>query len=179
MKKETTVCFSGYRPEKMPFTPDTPGFSAFLEKQKEITDRLYEVGFRTFVTGGARGFDTWVAQDVLHLRRRHGDVCLHLALAFPGQEQEWNEEDRRLYRQIMEEADTVTYCSPRYERGVYYTRNRFMVDSSSFLVAAYDGAKGGTAYTVSYAMRQTVPVVCLRPKTLRVEYVGTARLASF
>ena len=40
-------------------------------------------------------------------------------------------------------------------------RNRYMVDRSSLLIAAFDGTLGGTMYTITYAMRQGAVIVTL------------------
>ena len=40
-------------------------------------------------------------------------------------------------------------------------RNRYMVDSSSVVVACYDGMPGGTMNTLLYAMRQNKEVIQL------------------
>jgi predicted Rossmann fold nucleotide-binding protein DprA/Smf involved in DNA uptake len=46
-----------------------------------------------------------------------------------------------------------------YDRGCMQRRNRYMVDRSARLIAAYDGLLGGTMYTIHYAMRRGVDVV--------------------
>ena len=38
-------------------------------------------------------------------------------------------------------------------------RNRYMVDSSSLLIAAYNGQQGGTMSTLLYAMRQGLEII--------------------
>ena len=43
-------------------------------------------------------------------------------------------------------------------------RNRYMVDRSNRLIAAYDGMLGGTMYTIHYAMRRGVDVVMIEPE---------------
>ena len=43
--------------------------------------------------------------------------------------------------------------SDRYTPQCYFTRNRYMVDSSDMLFALWNGEQsGGTAYTIKYAM---------------------------
>ena len=40
-------------------------------------------------------------------------------------------------------------------------RDRYMVDHSSLLIAAFDGTPGGTQYTMQYAMSRGVSIVDL------------------
>ena len=40
-------------------------------------------------------------------------------------------------------------------------RDRYMVDHSSLLIAAFDGTGGGTMYTLNYAMKQGLAIVDL------------------
>ena len=48
-----------------------------------------------------------------------------------------------------------------YDRGCMLRRNRYMVDRSSLLIAAFDGTLGGTMYTVTYAMKKGVEIVTI------------------
>ena len=38
-------------------------------------------------------------------------------------------------------------------------RNRYMVDASSVLIAAYDGKPGGTMSTLLYAIRRGIEII--------------------
>ena len=42
-----------------------------------------------------------------------------------------------------------------------HQRNRYMVDRSSLLIAAYDGTAGGTRYTVEYARSRGLQIINL------------------
>lgn len=55
-----------------------------------------------------------------------------------------------------------TIYKPDYKthgRAATFIRNRLIVDSADLIVCMYNGGnKGGTAYTVSYALKQKKPV---------------------
>ena len=55
-------------------------------------------------------------------------------------------------------CDFETVVQHHYDRGCMLRRNRYMVDHSSRLIAAFDGTLGGTMYTVTYAMKQGTEV---------------------
>ena len=64
------------------------------------------------------------------------------------------------------EADTT------YQRGCFHIRNRYLVDNCDLLIAIFNGeGKGGTAYTVNYAMKQGKEIVILNPNTLTREVI--------
>ena len=41
--------------------------------------------------------------------------------------------------------------SEEYRSGIYYERNRELINNSSELICFWDGKSGGTKYTVDYA----------------------------
>jgi len=45
-------------------------------------------------------------------------------------------------------------------------RNEWMVDHSDYVIAVWDGSKGGTGNCVKYAIKQEKEILQLNPKTL-------------
>ncbi|MEG0825497.1 MAG: hypothetical protein RSG86_07105 [Oscillospiraceae bacterium] len=54
-----------------------------------------------------------------------------------------------------------------YIKGCMQNRNRYMVDSSQFVLAVWAGRPGGTGSTVRYAQQQGRQIVCINPETLQ------------
>ncbi len=153
---ERTVCFTGHR--RIP--PDK------LAELQNALNRTIEAeiakGATLFRTGGARGFDTLAALAVLLARRRYPQIRLELILPCPTQTRGWSAEDKRLYEQILEQADSHRYISLGYYRGVLQMRNRALVEGADTCIAyltEYDG--GGTAFTVSLALKNRLEVINL------------------
>ena len=124
-----------------------------------ISDRLfcclsdaYEAGYRNFYCGCALGFDTIAAFQTLRLRELHPDVRLLLAIPCKTQADRWAEQDRMVYRIILDSADQTEILSPVYYQGAMLTRNRFMADRSSLCICYLRHMNGGTASTVRYAL---------------------------
>lgn len=61
----------------------------------------------------------------------------------------------------MDSCDFETMVQRHYDRGCMLRRNRYMVDRSALLIAAFDGTAGGTMYTVAYAMKRGVEVIAV------------------
>ena len=68
-----TVAFTGYRPNKLPFAEDKKDelYLAFRKRLRQVIDRLVERGYTEYVSGVAMGFDTWVAEDVIEVRKNN------------------------------------------------------------------------------------------------------------
>ena len=167
---ELNVVFTGYRPEKLPFSESykDPAYLRFREAHKGLVEHLVRLGCTCFFSGVAKGFDTWAAEDVLFWKQTYPHIRLVCAVPFPGQADGWQPEECRRREQILAAADRVVTVCPQYRKGCYYERNRFMVDRSDVLVAAFDGKSGGTAYTVEYAQSQGLTVLQIDPSTAEI-----------
>ena len=69
--RERTCCFTGHRPEKLPWGWDEedPRCRRLKEKLRDAVETAYEEGMRHFICGMARGCDFYFAEAVLDLRR--------------------------------------------------------------------------------------------------------------
>lgn len=125
-------------------------------KLDAVISELYNRGIRDFITGGALGFDTLAAQAVLRARKDAEDLRLVLALPCREQAKNWRKKDIKVYNDIIEAADEVIYVSEEYTADCLLRRNRFMVDNSSCCVFYLTRTRGGTAYTVRYAVENEI-----------------------
>ena len=116
----------------------------------------YLDGYRVFISGGARGFDTVAAREVLRFRTVHPDVRLVIAVPCAGQSDKWPAADRAEYHSILCDADQVIVLSDIYYDGCMQSRNRFMVDHSSLCFCYMTRFEGGTWSTVRYALHQGI-----------------------
>lgn len=163
MAKERTCCFTGHRPEKLPWGADEgdPRCVALKQELCCAVQQAYLDGFRHFISGMARGCDQYFAQAVLELRRQYSDVTLEAAIPCEEQALRWNKKDRERYLKLVRECDIETVVQQHYDSNCMRRRNRYMVNRSDRLIAVYDGASGGTRYTIGYAMQTGVDVVLI------------------
>lgn len=152
--RQHRCCFTGHRPENL----DRPEADVIEGLKKEIRTATAD-GFRTFISGMARGVDLWAAEIVLALRDKGAAIWLICASPYQGFEGWWSWEWREQYRRVMNRADLIRFICPGYSRDCFQRRNEWMVDHSARVIAAYNGGPGGTRNTVEYAMRHSVPVV--------------------
>ena len=144
---EKSCCFSGHR--------------RLLKDEKYIKDtvnaaiqRMYSMGVRRFLTGGALGFDTLCAKEVLSMKKRYEDIELLLILPCKDQDKYWTKSQKEEYRNLIDCADEVVYIGEKYIPGCMHARNRYMVDNSKYLVAYCEKTTGGTYYTLEYAYQK-------------------------
>ena len=71
----------------------------------------YESGCRTFLTGGALGFDTVAAKEVIRFKLSHPDVRLEIIMPCRNQSDSWSPEQISLYEYTLANADFVEYVS--------------------------------------------------------------------
>ena len=167
--RANTCCFTGHRPEKLPWGSDEtdPRCSALKRKIRDAVESAYDGGMRHFICGMARGCDFYFAEAVLTLRREKGDVTLEAAIPCAAQSGGWPEADQVRWRSLLAQCDLETLVQEQYTKGCMLRRNRYMVDHSALLIAVYDGVSGGTRHTLEYAMRQKVPFLDIPPVVIQ------------
>jgi len=157
MTKEQICCFTGHRPDKLPWGEDERD-PRCIQIKAELTralERAYGLGYRHFISGMARGGDLYFAEAVLELREQYPDVLLECARPCETQSSRWPREEQRRYEAILDRCNYETMVQHVYDRGCMMRRNRYIVDHSSRIIALYDGVpKGGTAQTLAYALRK-------------------------
>jgi len=151
-----TVCFTGHR--HLP----TEGYRELLDTLLGVIENQVAQGAEVFRAGGALGFDTMAALAVLSVRRRYPNIRLELILPCPSQIRGWAADDKVLYEQIKEQADSVRYISTGYYAGVLQQRNRALVDGADVCVTYLRNSEGGgTAYTASLALKNGLDLINL------------------
>lgn len=163
MEREKSCCFTGHRPGKLPWGSgeDDPRCLALKKRIEGEIFRAYDDGFRHFICGMAHGADFYFCEAALALRNERPGVTVEAAIPCESQPDRWRAEDRERYKELVGLCDFETMVQRVYDRGCMYRRNRYMVDRSARLIAAFDGSGGGTMYTITYAMRQGLDVVIL------------------
>lgn len=128
-----SCCFTGHR--MIAIAPE--------DLEKRLTDtigRLIAKGYQYFYAGGARGADAIFSSCVLTAKEKYPQIQFNMVLPFQDQwrrEKGWTDREIKQYYDHQRRASTVTVIAQRYSPGVYYRRNKWMVDRSSLLVSRY------------------------------------------
>ena len=155
-----TCCFTGHRPEKLPWGTDErdPRCIALKQSMEGEIEALYRDGCRHFITGMARGVDLYFAEAALAVKERYPLLVLEAAIPFRGQADRWKEGDRQRWQNVLDACDRETLVQEHYDRGCMHRRDRYMVDRADIILAVFDGTPGGTRYTLDYAMRRRLEI---------------------
>lgn len=165
LDKSEVCSFSGYRPSKLPFRWDkkSDGYRRIWELIRDEITALAENGVRFFQTGMARGIDLMCGEIVLELQKKY-PIELICAVPCLDQYAGWSEEDRETYDRLTRTAANVIHVTGEsYSSGCMLKRNRYLVDTAQYLIAVFDGKKGGTMFTINYAKQQKRTIVILNP----------------
>lgn len=157
---KTACCFTGHRPRMLPKESSPEGLA--LKARMAQTVRLAaEQGIRTFLAGGAKGFDTIAAEAVLGLKDDGHDVRLVLALPAEDQAASWAEADRARYASVLARADETHYAALTSNPQAMRKRNRYLAEHADCCVCFLSASSGGTFYTVGKALERGIPVLNL------------------
>lgn len=158
--RQETCAFTGHRPEKLPWG-DNDSDPRCEELRRRIAGALalaYDEGWRHFLCGMAQGCDLYFCEEVRNLKRVRDGVTLEAALPYAGHGERWNAAQRKKYMELLGGCDRIKVVTPLYAPGCMLARDRYLIDHSSLLLAAYSGAPGGTRYTIEYALKRGVEV---------------------
>ena len=113
----------------------------------------YEEGARKFYTGGALGFDTLCAKQIIRFKMLHPDVSFILVLPCKDQSDMWSERQRRMYEFTLENADEIIYTSDEYSPSCMKIRNQALAELCDMMVAYVGRERSGAGQTVSMAKK--------------------------
>ncbi len=163
--RQTSCCFSGHRPGKLPWghNEQDPRCTDLKRRMHDVLESAYEEGYRHFICGMAEGCDFYFCELALQLRQQHADVTVEAAIPCASQSERWSPEEQRRYEHLVAACDYETLVQEAYTAGCMQRRNRYMVDHASLLLAVHDGQPGGTYSTILYALQRKLQVIVLSP----------------
>ena len=123
----------------------------------------YENGVRSFLAGGAVGFDTLAAKAVIKFRISHPDVRLIILVPCKNQAEKWSDAEKSLYEYTLSVADEVEYLADDYYEGCMKERNAELAKRCDMLVAYVGKYIGGSAQTLRMAEKLEKTIYNLYP----------------
>lgn len=164
MSDKNTICsFTGHRPVKLPWgtNENDPRCISLKEQIHAAVLGIYESGYKHFICGMAIGCDTYFADEVLRMKTIYPDIILEAAIPCDNQAERWSRKQQQRYHDLIGQCDIVTYISHAYTPSCMMRRNEYMIDSSSLLLACFNGQSSGTMKTILYAERSGIKTIIL------------------
>lgn len=165
-KRMTTACFTGYRPQKLPWGYNENDARCISLKRRLYgkIELAYSLGFTHFIAGGATGIDMYAAEAVLMFKKSEDDVTLEIAMPYVSFNGHLSSSLRARQDEILLRCDKTSVISQSFSHAAYMERNIYMVDNSALVIAVFDGIRGGTWNTVEYAQKKNRTIWTLNPK---------------
>ncbi|MCL2299760.1 MAG: SLOG family protein [Firmicutes bacterium] len=169
------ICFSGHRPDRLPGKgeAEAPDMQPLTAALRQALIAAVGRGKTTMLHGCMAGWDIICAEQVLWLKRQCPQVRL-ISVApyhagFFSREDCWTPDWIGRAREVFCQHDTGIKIAGHYRPGIYYERNRALVDHASELICYWDGGSGGTEYTVERAKENALPIynLCTKQKKSR------------
>lgn len=164
MCNQKTCCFTGNRPQKLPwgFNEKNPNCVIIKNKLAEEIEKALKLGYRHFISGMALGIDQFAFEIVMKKKKQYPDIFLEAAIPCEGQECKWSVSQKKVYNSMLDRSDKITIISPTYTMNCMMDRNKYMVDKSSLVIAVYNDTPGGTMKTIKYAQSKNVQTVIIK-----------------
>lgn len=154
MTKKHSCCFTGHRPQSLPFRFNEND-ERCIDLKRRLKDAIIEMitqnGVTHFISGMAIGVDMYAAEIVLELKEKYPNISLEAAIPCENQSAKWAEQLRSRYNDILEKCDIRTILQHNYTVDCMHKRNKYMVDNSDWVIAVWNGKPSGTGKTVEYA----------------------------
>lgn len=148
-------CFTGHR------SPISTTDEVKERVRAEAENLINNSGVKVFLCGGALGFDTVAALEILRLKSAYPFIKLVLILPCKNQSAKWTKTERAQYDDILNRADLAYFLSEDYYDGCMLARNDYMVEHSNYCICFLRNLIGGTYYTVSRAKRLNRELIML------------------
>ncbi|WJZ23467.1 YspA [Listeria phage LIS04] len=179
-----TLCFTGHRPGKhFPNDMNSPECRRVAQSLYELCEWcIINKEISIFRSGAAEGIDQIAFWVVHSLKSKYPHIRNIVDVPY----KDHTKGKSQSYDQMLTLADEVVYVDtqPRYKltsakegeysRKKFLNRNMFMVSKSKYVIAFFDGSKGGTGHCFNHAMTRSRTIYRINPLTFEVQVYNHA-----
>lgn len=131
--------------------------------EKFCVELIEKHGVKSFISGGALGYDTLAAETVIKLKRAHPHIALRLYLPCRDQSSLWRGAQTARWEKLLSAADCVRFIHDgKYFSGCMQARNAAMVQDAYFGIVYCVRRGSGTYSTIQKALEKD-RFLCLLP----------------
>lgn len=153
MYKNKVCSFSGHR--KL----SKINIEKIIRELNNEIEKQIEDGVRTFISGGALGFDQICASLIINKKTLDNNLKLIFVLPCKNQDKLWNEEQKKHYKNLLNEANEIIYIQETYTNDCIKLRNKKLVEMSDVCICALENNFSGTYQTVKMANEKGIEVI--------------------
>lgn len=168
MQEFKVCCFTGYRPQSLPFGFDLSGIELRNKLMDQIIILIEMHSVKHFISGMALGVEQFAAEIILELKKTYPDITLEGVIPYETQAIKWTIAQRDRYFSILERCDKETLLQQHYTSNNRKKLNEYMIKRSDYLVAVCSGKSGETGQTLACARFFKRNIIVINPNTLNV-----------
>jgi uncharacterized phage-like protein YoqJ len=154
------VLITGYKATELGiFSLKHPGIEIIKKAIKKQIIALLDEGLEWIIISGQWGVEIWAAEAVLELKKDFKNLRLAVITPFLEQEENWNEERKKLYNNILTHADYVNSVTKSKYNGPWQfkEKNKFLLRNSDGMILIYDEENDGSPkYIKAQAEKQAL-----------------------
>jgi uncharacterized phage-like protein YoqJ len=154
------VLITGYKATELGiFSLKHPGIEIIKKAIKKQIIALLDEGLEWIIVSGQWGVEIWAAEAVLELKKDYKILRLAVITPFLEQEENWNEERKKLYNNILTHADYVNSVTKSKYNGPWQfkEKNKFLLRNSDGMILIYDEENDGSPkYIKAQAEKQAL-----------------------
>jgi uncharacterized phage-like protein YoqJ len=145
--KVNRVLITGYKAAELGiFSLKHPGIEIIKKAVKKQIIALLDQGLEWIIVSGQWGVEIWAAEAVLELKKDYKILRLAVITPFLEQEENWNEEKKKLYNSVLTHADYVNSVTKSKYNGPWQfkEKNKFLLRNSDGMILIYDEENDGS-----------------------------------
>lgn len=163
------ICsFTGHRPSKLSGYNPQDNKELLWKLHEVIVDHVENKNCDTFINGIALGIDMWAAKIVIKLKEKYPNLKLISAVPCRNHYNKWPKQSQEEWQFVIDNSDEVVLVSDEdYKPYLMQIRNEYMIKNSTYVIAVWDGSKGGTGNCVNFAQKQNKEITYINPKDVK------------
>lgn len=158
-----TIAISGHRPAKLPGqgelnNPEAQEFFGVVRQQ--LSSAIF-LGRNTFLHGGCSGFDIICMEQIIFLKERYPHIKYITVAPFRKDyfaKTWWTPEWVERAKNVFSKHNGSFVLEHEYRKGIYYDRNKVLIDNCSELICYCADEKSGAGFTKNYAEQKNIRV---------------------
>jgi uncharacterized phage-like protein YoqJ len=151
------VLITGYKAAELGiFSLKHPGIEIIKKALKKRIISLMDEGLEWIIVSGQWGVEVWAAEAALELKEQYKDLRLAVITPFLEQDENWNEEKKRIYQHIIKHANYVNSVMKSKYTGPWQfkEKNKFLLRNSDGIILVYDEENEGSPKYIQEQAKQ-------------------------